>query len=196
MTDLIESTGTLPYESTGDVPWTFASAQAAAEACGVSKKTILRKAEALEAAGAWRDPKTGAWRITPQQLRDVGLHPGKPRQGPPPQETPAYRAVLGDADAPREMSPPEKTVVDPLTATLLAEYRSLVSGQRVRIAELEAKVAELRQDRDHWRIQHAVAETLANERIPAADVVELVGYLRPRKFWQVWQRQLGMGPSE
>ena len=48
---------------------------AAATVCGVSVRTIQRRREALEAAGAWRDG-LGRWQIPVEALAAVGLRPG------------------------------------------------------------------------------------------------------------------------
>lgn len=54
----------------------FGGIAAAAEACQVSEKTILRRREALEANGAYK--KDGSWQIPWAALHAAGFTPGKP----------------------------------------------------------------------------------------------------------------------
>ncbi len=58
---------------------TYNAAQAA-RVCGITVRTIQRRAQELLAAGAWKDTG-GEWHIPLQALRDIGLTPGRPLRG-------------------------------------------------------------------------------------------------------------------
>lgn len=60
------------------VQWTL---REAARECGVSADTVKRRLAVLREHGATKDD-AGAWRVTPDQLRAAGLHPGQPTGAP------------------------------------------------------------------------------------------------------------------
>lgn len=53
------------------------TAAQAASVCGVSVRTIQRRASQLEAAGAWKDA-AGQWHIPLAAMREAGFAPGRP----------------------------------------------------------------------------------------------------------------------
>jgi predicted DNA-binding transcriptional regulator YafY len=68
------------------------SVSEAAKACRVDRKTITRKMDQLETAGAYKDD-SGYWQIPVASLEEVGLRPGRPT--PAPADTPKEPAPTG-----------------------------------------------------------------------------------------------------
>lgn len=128
---------------------TIYSQQQAATVCGVSVRTVQRRAAALRAAGAWADA-TGQWHITPEALREAGLTPGRPSAPDPTPRT------------------------DRVNTT---RQRDTATADAARVVELEREIDEWRRraERDiaEWRRRAEVAEALAVERARTIDAQAL-----------------------
>lgn len=169
-------------------PFAFSSAAEAGAACGVSKKSILRRITALIEAGAVKDER-GNWQITPDQLRAVGLHPGRPR--PADHDPIAAVDLVPSRPVSLPVDEPSRSVSPWEDAAFQAEYTRM----RARLAELEAELDKVRQDRDHYRTQLAVAEALAGERLPMSEVLRIIAVAQPRSWWQRRPKQITAGPQ-
>lgn len=126
---------------TGRMVW---SLKQAAAACGVSVDTVKRRLKALEAAGAYKD-QSGAWRVTPDQLRAVGLQPGAPKKS-------ARAKHQGSTGAGEPV------------ALVLPGTESDADALRRRVQELETALTV-------ERVKREAAETLATERNRTIEVL-------------------------
>lgn len=113
------------------------SIKQAAEACGVSVDTVKRRIKKLDELGAYKNSR-GAWRVTPEQLRGVGLKPGAPLKG-------ARALPQGSEDAPGASSGAEveklRARVIELEAALKVEKMKVEAAERV--AEERSRALEL-----------------------------------------------------
>lgn len=120
----------------------------AAKATGKSKATIS-KAIKLGRISASKDD-TGAFRIDPSELHRVYPPTPKGEQGETPKETPVNTTEIGDLKA----------------------LQARLEAAQERLADKEAVIADLREDRDKWRHQ---ATALLEDKRPKGFLGKLFG---------------------
>lgn len=130
---------------------TFSVTQAA-EACLVSRKTIVRRLPQLEEFGAWKDSQ-GQWVIPLSALLAADLRPGRPSRPEvePPKATVSEPKPVSQGQAPRVSAPVEDSAVNVL--------RSELENWQRRATDAEKRAA--------------VAEAIATERAGRVDDLRL-----------------------
>jgi len=130
----------------------------AAKATGKSKAAISRAIKDHRVSAQRQDD--GSFKIDPAELHRV------------------YPPVAAERDNKRVTSTTDATPVNPDATGEIRELRAKLDAASERLAEKDTLIADLREDRDHWRTQ---AETLL--------LTDQRNTARPRRSWWPWSRR-------
>lgn len=156
----------------------------AAQACRVDRRTITRKMDALEAAGAYKDA-VGQWRIPLAALLTAGFTPGKPAGPDATPSTPGHNNTpQGDAlaDALAENTRLHAELIDAQHRAQIAETRRIAA---VAIADERSRhIDSLRTALRALEAAPPIAPQPQNGETP----VLLSKPAHPRRWWRGFTR--------